>query len=144
MNEYQKYLDDPEYNGIKEDGTPLKILIADDSLAIRKVIRRIVEAVGYKVVGEAENGKDAELMYSKFLPDVVTMDITMPDVEGDEALDVIMRNDPNARIVMLTSIGYKESVKNSIKLGAKGYIVKPIIGNQVPKLLKILKSAAKK
>ncbi len=143
-DEYKKYREDPEYNGFKDDGTPLKLLIVDDSLAIRKVIRRIAEGVGYEVVAEASNGKEAELMYTKFLPDIVTMDITMPDVEGDEALEMIIRNDPDARIVMLTSIGHKEAVKNAIIKGAKGYIVKPIIGDQIPKLLKTLKRAAKK
>lgn len=141
MIDLKKYAENEDYNGIKPDGSKIKVLIVDDSLATRKVIKNILIATNYEVVGEAEDGLKAELLYGKLMPDVITMDITMPKVDGLQALEQILRNDPNARIIMLSALGQKDAVQEAIIKGAKNYVIKPIIGDQIPRLLKAIKIA---
>jgi len=141
MIDLKQYANDEDYNGIKPDGSKIKVLVVDDSLATRKVIRNILTATQYEVVGEAGDGLKAELLYSKLLPDVITMDITMPKVDGLQALEQILRNDPKAKVVMLSALGQKDAVQEGILKGAKNYVIKPIIGDQIPRLLKAIKIA---
>lgn len=104
----------------------LKVLIVDDSLIIRKKISKIFENLGHEVVFDATNGQEAIDAYTKFKPDLVTMDITMPDMDGITALKHIIKEDIEAKIIMVTSHGQEDMVIKSIQAGAVGYILKPI------------------
>jgi len=137
----QIYAKDPEMNGIKPDGSKIRVLVVDDSLAFRRLIVRVLTETGYEVVGEVADGKEALLKVAELNPDVITMDVTMPELEGPDAVDVIKRNHPNANIVMVSSMGHQDLVEKAIKKGAKGYILKPLTGEQIPKMLKVIKKA---
>lgn len=101
------------------------VLIVDDAAFMRLTIRNMLEKNGYAVVGEAENGQIAIHKYHELKPDIVTMDITMPEVDGLTALKAIRRIDPAAWIVMMTAMGQQGMVKDAVIAGAKGFIVKP-------------------
>jgi two-component system chemotaxis response regulator CheY len=102
-----------------------RVLIVDDAAFIRLALKKVLEENGYEVVGEAENGAVAVLMYERLRPDIVTMDITMPDTDGVQALKEIRAIDPNANVIMITAMGQQTHVKEAIMHGAKGFIVKP-------------------
>ncbi|MEA3497571.1 MAG: response regulator [Campylobacterota bacterium] len=104
----------------------LNILVVDDSLIIRKTLATELEKMGHKVVAQAKSGKEAIELYVQHMPDLVTMDITMPIMNGIEALKVIKKNYKDARVVMVTSHGEEKLVMDAITSGAKGYILKPI------------------
>ncbi len=104
----------------------LKVLIVDDSLIIRKKILKIVEKLGHKVVFSAKNGQEAIDAYKTHKPDLVTMDITMPDMDGITAVEHIIKDDNEAKIIMVTSHGQEDMVIKSIQTGAVGYMLKPI------------------
>lgn len=107
------------------------VLIADDAMFIRASLKKILENSGYRVVAEAENGRDAVEKYKKTLPDLVTMDITMPEMDGIEALDKIIEINPDAKVVMISAVGYQQNVLKAIQKGAKNFIVKPFTGDKV-------------
>jgi len=92
----------------------------------RKNISKVVEAIGGVVAGEASNGKEAVEKYFDLKPDLVLMDISMPEMEGIEALSIIRERDSGARVVIVSALGYDDIVKRSLALGAKHFIVKPI------------------
>jgi two-component system, chemotaxis family, chemotaxis protein CheY len=102
-----------------------KVLIVDDATFMRFSIRTMLEKNGFEVVGEAENGAIGVKKYMELRPDVVTMDITMPEMTGIEALKAIRQQDPNAKIVMMSAMGQEGMVKEAILSGAKTFIVKP-------------------
>ena len=102
-----------------------KILIVDDSRTSRKMIRGILEGAGHQVVGEATDGEDGVAKYSELKPDVVTMDITMPKLDGIASIKKILEIDSKAKVVMVTAAGQKEKVVEAIKIGAAEYITKP-------------------
>ncbi len=102
-----------------------KILIVDDAAFMRMMIKNIVVKSGYEVVGEAENGAVAVELYKKYKPDLVTMDITMPEVDGIQAVKAIREIDPNANIIMCSAMGQQAMVMDAIQAGAKDFIVKP-------------------
>lgn len=104
----------------------LNVLIVDDSLIIRKKIKKIVEKLGHTVIDSAQNGQEAIDKYQQHQPDLVTMDITMPDMDGITAVGHIIQKDANAKIVMVTSHGQEDMVIKSIQTGAVGYMLKPI------------------
>jgi len=104
----------------------LKVLIVDDSLIIRKKITKLLEKLGHEVVYGAKDGKEAIDSYVSKKPDLVTMDITMPDMDGITAVKHIMQNDAEAKIIMVTSHGQEDMVIKSIQAGAVGYMLKPI------------------
>ena len=101
------------------------ILIADDSLFIRSIMKDVIKETGHTVVGEAVNGREAVEKYKKLMPDLITMDIVMPELNGIEAVKLIMEEDPSANIVMVSALGQERMVKNAISAGAKDFIVKP-------------------
>ncbi len=101
------------------------VLIVDDAAFMRLSIKNMLEKNGYTVVGEAENGLVAVQKYSELKPNIVTMDITMPEMDGLTALKTIRMMDPNASIVMLSAMGQQAMVKDAVLLGAKGFVVKP-------------------
>ena len=107
----------------------------DDSVLIRKMLRSIVEEMGYIVVGEAGNGADAVELYKKCQPDVLTLDITMPVMDGIEALKQIMDSDEDAKVVMITAAGQQSKVIQALKLGAAKFVMKPFDKEEVRKTL---------
>ena len=107
------------------------VLIADDAAFMRAKLKAIVEKNGYQVVGEAENGKEAIIKYFELKPDLVTMDITMPVMDGIQAVKHIHDEDPLARIVMVTAIGQRSVITDAIKAGASSFIIKPFDPEQV-------------
>lgn len=102
-----------------------KVLIVDDSLMMRKMLKDIVEKEGYKVVAEASNGEEAIQKYKMTKPDLVTMDITMPEMNGIQALIELKKIDDNVKVIMLTAMGQKTMVIDAIKHGAKDFLIKP-------------------
>ena len=111
------------------------VVIVDDSVLIRKMLRSIVEEMGYIVVGEAGNGADAVELYKKCQPDVLTLDITMPVMDGIEALKQIMDSDEDAKVVMITAAGQQSKVIQALKLGAAKFVMKPFDKEEVRKTL---------
>lgn len=109
----------------------LRVLIVDDSLIIRKKITKIIQKLGHEVAFDAKNGKEAIEAYKTKKPDLVTMDITMPDMDGITAVTHIIEEDPDAKIIMVTSMGQEEMVIKSIQAGAIGYILKPITNEKL-------------
>lgn len=102
-----------------------KILIVDDSRTSRKVLRNILEQAGHTVVSEAENGKVAVEKYKETKPDIVTLDITMPEMDGIEALKEIKQADADVKAIMVTAAGQKDKMLEAIKSGASEFITKP-------------------
>lgn len=102
-----------------------KILIADDATFMRALLKDILSKGAYEIVGEAANGQEAVDLYGQLSPDLVTMDITMPEKSGLEALKEIMSTHPNARVIMCSAMGQQAMVLEAIKLGAKDFVVKP-------------------
>lgn len=114
-----------------------KILIVDDTLFMRTLLKNILVGGGHLVIGEAGDGEEAVGKYKELKPDLVTMDVVMPKMNGIEALKAIKQIDAGARVVMCTAVGQEQMVKLAIKSGAKGYIVKPF---QAPKVLEEVKN----
>ncbi len=109
-----------------KDQQPLRYLVVDDSVFARKNLSRMVEAFGGQVAGEAGDGCTAITEYSRTLPDIVLMDIIMPQMEGIEAAERIVRMDPRARVVMVSSVGYQENIIAALQKGARHFIQKPV------------------
>ena len=107
------------------------ILIVDDSRTSRKILRRILEEAGHTIIGEAVDGEDGYLKYQELKPEVVTLDITMPKMDGLEALRLIRKYDENAVAIMITAAGQKEKMILAIKSGASDFISKPYEGSDV-------------
>lgn len=108
-----------------------KVLIVDDAAFMRMMIKDILEKNGFEVIGEASNGAKAVELYKKEKPDVVTMDITMPDMDGIEAVKAIKAFDPAAKVIMCSAMGQQTMVMDAIKAGAKDFIVKPFQSDRV-------------
>ena len=99
--------------------------MVDDSSVVRRLGAQMLRSEMFEICGEAEDGYQAFQMYKELLPDVVTMDVNMPVMTGIESLRQILAHDPNAKVVMVTSEGHRDMVMEAVKLGAKGYVVKP-------------------
>ena len=112
------------------------ILIVDDAAFMRMMIKDILSKNGYTVAGEAENGVKAVEKYNELKPDLVLMDITMPDKDGIQALKDIKASDPNAKIIMCSAMGQQAMVIESIQAGAKDFIVKPFQADRVIEAVK--------
>jgi len=108
-----------------------KILIVDDAAFMRMMIKDILEKNDYKVVGEAQDGVEAVEKYTELRPDLVTLDITMPEKDGITALKEIMAEDPNAKVIMCSAMGQQAMVIDAIQAGAKDFIVKPFQAERV-------------
>ena len=102
------------------------VLIIDDAEFMRAMLREIVEDMGCQVVGEAGDGRRAAELYRELEPDLVLLDITMPEVDGTEALREILEVDPEASVVMISALGQKAQVLKAIKAGAQDFVVKPM------------------
>ena len=112
------------------------VLIVDDAAFMRMMIKDVLTKNDYEVLGEAENGKVAIEKYKELSPDLVIMDITMPEVNGIEAVKSIKENDPEARIVMCSAMGQQAMVIEAIQAGAKDFIVKPFQADRVIEAVK--------
>lgn len=114
--------------GVREDGRGYRVLIVDDSMFVTKQISQILTSEGFEVVGVAGDGEAGVEKYKELFPnvDVVTMDITMPKMDGVTALEKIIEFDKEARVVMVSALGKQDLVKKSLLLGARNYIVKPL------------------
>jgi two-component system, chemotaxis family, chemotaxis protein CheY len=108
------------------DGQPVRYLIVDDSVFARKNLAQMVESFGGQVAGEAADGVSAISEYERLTPDIVLMDITMPQMEGIEAAEQIVRKHPGARIVMVSSVGYQENIVAALQRGARHFVQKPV------------------
>lgn len=102
-----------------------RVLIVDDAAFMRISIRNIISKNGYEIAGEAGNGNEAVQKYMELRPDIVTMDITMPEVNGLEALKQIRQIEPSAVVVMVSALGQESMVRDAVMAGAKGFVVKP-------------------
>lgn len=108
-----------------------KILICDDTMFMRKILKELLVNNGYEVVGEAENGKVAVEKYDMLKPDLILMDITMPEMDGITALNKIMEKDSNAKVIICSAMGQENMVISAIRGGAKDFIVKPFENERV-------------
>lgn len=117
---------DPE--GLGPDGNPYRVLVVDDSMFVAKQLSQILTSAGFSVVATAGNGEEGLEKYKELHPnvDLVTMDITMPKMDGVTALQKIIEFDKSAKIVMISALGKNDLVKQSLMIGAKNYIVKPL------------------
>ena len=113
------------------------VLIVDDAAFVRLSIRKVLEDNGFDVVGEAEDGLEAIKQYSKLKPDIVTMDINMPEMNGVQALCEIKKQDPDAKVVMISALGHEMWIRKAKTFGASGFIVKPF---EVEDILNMLKN----
>ena len=109
-----------------KDKQPVSYLIVDDSVFARKNLSKIIEGFAGKVTGEAGDGMTAITEYDRVHPDVVLMDITMPQMEGIEAAERIVRSHPEARIIMVSSVGYQENIVAALQKGARHFVQKPV------------------
>jgi len=107
------------------------VLIVDDSALMRRIIRHIVIKNGYDVVGEATNGKLGVEKYKELRPDIVTMDMVMDEMNGMEALKLIIEENPDANVIMVSSMGQEVVVRDAIVTGAKNFLLKPFDEKQV-------------
>lgn len=108
-----------------------KILIVDDSITSRKMLKGMLEEAGYEVVGEAADGEEGTKLYSELKPDVVTLDITMPVLDGIDALRRIKELDAEAKVVMVTAAGQKSKMVEAVKYGATEFVAKPFDQEQL-------------
>ncbi len=108
-----------------------RILVVDDAIFMRKVLKTMLERNNYKVVGEAENGHAAVKKFISLNPDIVAMDIAMPIMDGIEALKVIKQIAPSSNVLMISALEQKEVLEQAISNGAKGFIAKPFSEEQV-------------
>lgn len=111
------------------------VLIVDDMLYMRMRLRKVLEDMGFLVVGEAENGEVAVAQYTALRPDLVLLDVTMPEMNGLEALKIIMQKDPHAKVIIVSAIGQAKNVQEAILAGAKNYILKPFEDENLRKVL---------
>ena len=121
-------INDRPPEGVKLDGTKFRVLVVDDSAFVAKQLTQILTSDGYEIVATAQDGKEGVDKYKELCPnvDLVTMDITMPRMDGITALEEIMKFDKNAHVVMVSALGKEALVKQSLLAGAKNYIVKPL------------------
>lgn len=107
------------------------ILIVDDAAFMRTMLKNILVNHGYNVVGEASNGAEAIEKYHELKPDIITMDITMPEVTGIEALEELIKADPSVKVCMVSACGQPQFLLEAIKKGAKDFITKPFTPDEV-------------
>ena len=111
---------------LNKEKRPVRYLVVDDSVFARRNLARMVESFGGVMAGEAGDGLTAITEYNRTLPDIVLMDITMPQMEGIEAVERIIRQHPDARIVMVSSVGYQENILAALQKGARHFVQKPV------------------
>ncbi len=115
-------------DGVGPSGEKFRVLVVDDSMFVKKQISQILTSEGFDVIADANDGEEAFEKYKELYPnvDLVTMDITMPKMDGVTSLEKIIEFDKDAKVVMISALGKQDLVKKSLVLGAKNYIVKPL------------------
>lgn len=113
----------------------IKVLIVDDSKTSRKILADVLTRMGLEVIGEAVNGEDGFLKYKELRPDIVTMDITMPVMNGLESLLLIKHEDENAKVVMITAAGQKNNLMQAVKAGAEEFLTKPLEEEEIRRVI---------
>ncbi len=113
-----------------------EILIVDDSKTSRKLLRELLEENGFVIAGEAVDGEEGYTMFKELRPDLVTMDITMPKMDGIECLSLIRHEDPDAKVIMITAAGQREKMVEALKRGAEDFLTKPFDANRVVETIK--------
>jgi two-component system chemotaxis response regulator CheY len=116
--------------------TPKRLLVVDDALIMRAIIKDIAKSAGWEVAGEAANGREALERYRELKPDLVTLDIVMPELDGVETLRALRQEDTAARVVMVTAIDQKAKLSECIQLGAVDFVVKPFDKQRLASLLR--------
>lgn len=125
---------------VKPDGTKIRVLVTDDSAFMIKKTTEYLMQFGMDVVGTAANGEEALALYPRLKPDLVTMDINMPKKDGIETLSGIIQMDSQAKVIMVSALGFKEKVREALEKGATYFIVKPLTPEKIEQnLLPILK-----
>ncbi len=109
-----------------KDKQPVRYLVVDDSIFARKNLAKMIEMFGGQLAGEAGDGCTAITEYDRTHPDIVLMDITMPQMEGIEAAERIVRAHPDARVIMVSSVGYQENIVAALQKGARHFVQKPV------------------
>jgi two-component system chemotaxis response regulator CheY len=112
-----------------------RLLVVDDAMIMRELIKGVAREVGWEIAGEAKNGQEAVQLYQSLRPDLVTMDLVMPILDGNEALRRIRALDPDARVVVCTALDQKQILMESIQSGAMDFIVKPLDRDRIINLL---------
>jgi len=113
-----------------------RIMVVDDAAFMRMMVKDILVKNGYEVCGEAENGIKAAALYGELKPDLVIMDITMPEMNGIDALKAIRAEDPKANVIMCSAMGQQAMVVEAIQAGAKDFIVKPFQADRIAEAVK--------
>lgn len=112
-----------------------KVLIVDDSTVQRTILKKFLEKEQHEIIGEAKNGQDAVALYKDLNPDIVLLDIVMPDANGIAILDQIINQDENANVIICSSTALRNLIIESIQIGAKGFLVKPVTSETLIKTI---------
>ena len=112
-----------------------KVLVVDDALFMRTALSNMFVEWGFEVVAQAANGREAVAMYKEHSPDLVTMDLTMPVMSGLDALKLIVQDDPEAKIIMITALGQQRIIVNALESGAQDFITKPFQAENLKKVV---------
>lgn len=113
----------------------ITVLVVDDSKTSRKILTDVLTGMGLEVIGEAVNGEDGFIKYKELRPDIVTMDITMPVMNGLESLLLIKHEDENAKVVMITAAGQKNNLMQAVKAGAEEFLTKPLEEEEIRRVI---------
>ncbi len=113
----------------------ITVLVVDDSKTSRKMLSDVLTRMGLEVIGEAVNGEEGFLKYKELRPDIVTMDITMPVMNGLESLLLIKHEDENAKVVMITAAGQKNNLMQAVKAGAEEFLTKPLDEEEIRRVM---------
>ena len=113
----------------------ITVLVVDDSKTSRKMLSDVLTRMGLEVIGEAVNGEEGFLKYKELRPDIVTMDITMPVMNGLESLLLIKHEDENAKVVMITAAGQKNNLMQAVKAGAEEFLTKPLEEEEIRRVI---------
>lgn len=117
----------------------IRMLVVDDSLFMRQMLKNILPKDKFEIIGEASTGREALERYKELNPDLVTMDITMPDMDGIQAVKEILKLNSEAKIIMCSAMGQKPMIKEALEAGAKDFIIKPF---DKDKAIKIIETVA--
>ncbi|EKD28217.1 MAG: hypothetical protein ACD_79C00385G0005 [uncultured bacterium] len=113
----------------------VKVLVVDDSITVREIMKRQLKDIGIEVIKDAKNGEEGLVVFKQFIPDITFLDINMPIMNGVEVLSKIIAFKPDANVIMLSSLGTKEKINDSLERGAKNFLMKPVENDSLEKLI---------